>query len=654
MHKNHFSTSPTPRSEFRHDINGLRAWAVLAVILYHFNVPGFSGGFVGVDVFFVISGFLMTSIIISGNEKNSFSLWNFYLARARRIIPALVVLCAILLVIGWFLLPSADYKLLGGHASAALLFLSNIKFWREAGYFDASSHEKLLLHTWSLSVEWQFYIILPLICMMLWRWFGRRSVKIIFISGFFLSFILSLYVSSHFPSAAFYLLPCRAWEMLAGGLIWLMLRERSLSEDISSWVEKVGFFLILIAILFFDSTIQWPGYLALVPVFGTLMVLAAKRSNSYLTTNFLAREIGTWSYSIYLWHWPLVVYLNYIGEQKNPLWILVGVFTSIILGAVSYHFIECNARQKLTMVDDKKRLVVLFTPVFITIISAYSVFFYEGVNKDFRYGASSAVSKYIDTYSREKYLTPYIRDQYKTECDYFDDSVQRAKAEISESCTKRINGNGIFLWGDSHAQALSYGLRKYIEPGRDFYQVATSACQPHIGYDGNSLGEFRTACEKSNQVAIDAITRLKPDVVILAQKNNHDKNNYKKIVGVLADLGIRNIIIIGPVPQWEPSLPRAIALRHFDINEKVIDDASFDNQLFNTDDNMKHEFSSSSMVRYISILDFLCQREKCLAKIDDKNTPLVWDYGHLSLSGSEFIIKEFLSKKYPLSKFLKN
>jgi hypothetical protein len=308
----------------------------------------------------------------------------------------------------------------------------------------------------------------------------------------------------------------------------------------------------------------------------------------------------------------------------------------------------------LTALNNKTSLAVIVFPICITIIGAYLVFFYQGINKDFRYGASSAVSKYIDTYSREKYLTPYIREQYKTECDFLDDSVQQAKTEIAESCTKRIIGNGVFLWGDSHAQALSYGVRKYIEPGRDFYQVATSACQPHIGYDGNSIGEFRIACEKSNQVAIDAITRLKPDVVILAQKNNHDKNDYKKIVGVLADLGIRNVIIIGPVPQWEPSLPRAIALRHFDINEKFIEDASFDNKLFMTDDNMKHEFSSSSTVTYISILGFLCQREKCLAKIDDKNTPLVWDYGHLSLSGSEFIVKEFLSKEHQLSKFFKN
>jgi len=150
-------------SGFRNDINGLRAWAVVAVILYHFGVPGIGGGFVGVDVFFVISGFLMTGIVVGGlAREGGFSVWSFYMARARRILPALLVLCLVLLTLGWWLLLPLDYKMLGKHALAALTFLSNITFQREAGYFDAASHEKWLLHTWSLAVEWQFYMLLPL------------------------------------------------------------------------------------------------------------------------------------------------------------------------------------------------------------------------------------------------------------------------------------------------------------------------------------------------------------------------------------------------------------------------------------------------------------------------------------------------------------
>lgn len=164
------------KSGFLKEINGLRAWAVTLVVLYHFGVPGFSGGFVGVDIFFVISGFLMTKIIGRGLEASNFSIWTFYLARAKRIIPALLILCVVLLALGWFVLPPQDYRSLGTHILTSALFVSNIQYWREAGYFDAASHDKWLLHTWSLSVEWQFYLLLPLLLWCIWRlWPGRAS-----------------------------------------------------------------------------------------------------------------------------------------------------------------------------------------------------------------------------------------------------------------------------------------------------------------------------------------------------------------------------------------------------------------------------------------------------------------------------------------------
>lgn len=344
------SAKPQPSIQpkaFRHDINGLRAWAVVAVVLYHFGVPGFAGGLVGVDVFFVISGFLMTGIIISGLERGNFSLWGFYLARARRIIPALLVLCASLLILGWFWLPNIDYKMLASHVGTAVAFVSNLKFWREAGYFDAASHDKWLLHTWSLSVEWQFYILLPLGCLLLWHWFGKRGVKLALIAAGVLSLVLSVYASSRWPGAAFYLLPTRAWEMLAGGLVWWATRQHSMSRQWARLAEVVGFALIIWAIATFDSAMQWPGYLALVPVVGAMLVLAANRQRSWLTANPLARQLGASSYSIYLWHWPLVVLLTYAGEQANPQWMVAGVLGSLLLGELSLRLVENPTRKGL-------------------------------------------------------------------------------------------------------------------------------------------------------------------------------------------------------------------------------------------------------------------------------------------------------------------
>ena len=214
-----------PAVNFRKDINGLRAWAVMVVVLFHFGVPGFSGGFIGVDIFFVISGFLMTNILIKKleNPHQKFSVWDFYLARAKRIVPALLVLCITLLALGWLMLPPQDYRSLGMHTLTSVLFATNIQYWREAGYFDAASHDKWLLHTWSLSVEWQFYLLLPLLLWGVWRWWPGRVYAVRCLSLVFLASLgLSVWLTTQKPEAAFFLLPTRAWEMLAGGLVVLL------------------------------------------------------------------------------------------------------------------------------------------------------------------------------------------------------------------------------------------------------------------------------------------------------------------------------------------------------------------------------------------------------------------------------------------------
>ncbi|WP_342230141.1 acyltransferase, partial [Yersinia enterocolitica] len=323
------------QNKFRQDINGLRAWAVIAVVLYHFGVPGFSGGFIGVDVFFVISGFLMTKIIVSGIEVGDFSLLRFYLARARRIIPMLLVLCLSLIILGWFWLPESNYKTLATHVLTAILFISNIKFWRESGYFDSSSHEKWLLHTWSLSVEWQFYIILPVFILIVWNLLSYRAMKTsLFIVGF-ISLFLSYYASYQWPAAAFYLLPTRIWEMLAGGLVWWSTRKNSLSINLSRLTEIIGFIFIVSSIILFDSSMVWPGVYAALPVLGAMLVLSAKRSESLFTSNNLVQRLGTSSYSIYLWHWPIVVGLTYLGFQGSYKWVLLGIIVTVLLGELS-------------------------------------------------------------------------------------------------------------------------------------------------------------------------------------------------------------------------------------------------------------------------------------------------------------------------------
>ena len=199
---------------FRYDINGLRAIAVIAVVLFHFNPAWIKGGFAGVDVFFVISGFLMTGIIFKGLENDSFNLFKFYVDRANRIVPALVVLCLVLLVFGWFYLAPFDYKALSKHVTSSSWFISNVVFWREAGYFDAAAHEKWLLHTWSLSVEWQFYIIYPIALVVFKQLLSLKNLKRLIILGVGIGFLFNVVATIKWPDAAYFLLPTRAWEMM--------------------------------------------------------------------------------------------------------------------------------------------------------------------------------------------------------------------------------------------------------------------------------------------------------------------------------------------------------------------------------------------------------------------------------------------------------
>jgi len=322
---------------FRQDINGLRAIAVIAVVLFHFGITGFDGGFSGVDIFFVISGYLMTGIILSKIEKDRFNIIDFYLARAARIIPALAVLCVTLMVFAWYFLPPYEMQQFGKHIFGASTFTSNIIFMKDSGYFDSAADEKWLLHTWSLSVEWQFYILYPLAVIMLRKCFSFAVTRWILVLLAVSSYLLSAFFPKPLHDAGFYLLPTRAWEMLAGGLIYAFSLQ---ATQKTKTTESVGFLIILGSILFIDSSYSWPGSLAALPVLGAALMIISANEKSLLTNNPVSQYIGTISYSLYLWHWPIVVALN-LFELKESAWgIGIGIAASFALASLSYYLVE--------------------------------------------------------------------------------------------------------------------------------------------------------------------------------------------------------------------------------------------------------------------------------------------------------------------------
>jgi len=332
---------PQQGLKFRSDINGLRAFAVIAVVLFHFELLGLHGGFIGVDVFFVISGFLMTQIITQRLQRNEFTLLGFYLDRAFRIFPALLVLSAAVLVYALVIVSPEELKWVGKHIATSLAFLSNFTYWSEGGYFDTNVDQKWLLHTWSLSVEWQFYLIYPLLLSCLFRAFGAKTLNAVIVALFASSFALSLALSSAYPTSAFYLLPTRAWEMALGALVFIFPIQ--LGPQASRRFAWVGLGMMLFAACFFSEALVWPGWLAAVPAIGAALVIAGRPPAMPVLSHRWTQHLGKISYSVYLWHWPLVVALMR-SEWRTSLIakvILVGV--AIGLGWLSYRFVETPA-----------------------------------------------------------------------------------------------------------------------------------------------------------------------------------------------------------------------------------------------------------------------------------------------------------------------
>lgn len=333
---------------YRKEIDGLRAFAVVPVVLFHAGLPGFSGGYAGVDIFFVISGFLITTIIMEDIEKNRFSITHFYERRARRILPALAAVVGCTTVAAVFLLQPDRLREYGEEMIATAFFGANIYFWRTTDYFGTAAEERPLLHMWSLAVEEQFYIVFPLVLLALWRMrhYQSRSLLLsIFLVCAIASFALSVFASYVQPIANFYLPVTRAWELLAGSIIALRLRgEPPAKTRDGPWLAGVGLILVMIAVLWIDDTTPWPGPLTLLPVVGTCLILAHARDGCLIGRILGLKPIvwiGLLSYSIYLWHQPLFAFAR-IAESGDPepLLMLILALATVALAWCSWWFVE--------------------------------------------------------------------------------------------------------------------------------------------------------------------------------------------------------------------------------------------------------------------------------------------------------------------------
>lgn len=522
---------------YRPEIDGLRAVAVLAVVLFHAGL-GVPGGFVGVDVFFVISGFLITSLILRDLHAGKFSLVHFWERRARRILPAAVVMVMAVLVAGWFLLLPSDYAALGKSVGMHAVFASNFHFWRSTNYFASSADEQPLLHTWSLAVEEQFYIIVPFLLLLLFRYplFRRRGpLLVLLIPAFMISLALSVFLLPRAPAATFYLLPTRAWELLAGSIV-AILPAVSLSRLWREVLCGLALAAILAPCFLYTKETPFPGLAALPSCLGTCLLIwvssdsrpGARAPLSAVGSLLSSRPlvfIGLISYSLYLWHWPLFAFSSYWAlEPLSMVYRLGMVAASLVMAVISWRLVETPFRVRRLGGSQSRMFGWAGLGLAASGVAAITLSATSGFPNRF----SDTVNGY-DAARAEALLENRITHRVSLQ-----DAVHRRFPRLGAASPAPI---ALMVWGDSHARSI---LPAVDQLGLDQNQGVITAWhsstapvlgwQPEQGDEDFSLGSDTPAFNESvlNFIASEKI----PSVLLAARWSGYFAPESKPELGV--------------------------------------------------------------------------------------------------------------------------
>ncbi len=636
---------------FRYDINGLRAIAVLAVVIFHFNPQWLPGGFAGVDVFFVISGFLMTKIIMSGLQNNSFQLIRFYLSRANRIIPALAFLLLVLFVFAWYTFPPFEYKELGKYAYRSIRFISNQTFMEDAGYFNTASQTKWLLHTWSLSVEWQFYIIYPIALLCLKRFLSFEKLKIAILFFTVASFLFSIYMMLKGSSDAYFMLSTRAWEMLFGGIAFLY--PWNLAEKNKKYVEFTGLGLIVFSYIFISGEQAWPGCLAFIPVFGAYLILLANCQTSKITNNIVFQNVGKWSYSIYLWHWPLAVFGLFFAIKN---WWLYGIPLSIACGYLSFKLIESikfsNQYQWKEIWKAKPIWFALL--IFFTGKAIYKSNGFEW------------------HYPKEVILVNNAledRNNYGCLLGLFEMS------EKGSTCLIGLKDNiRTVLIGDSHADAILSAITTQVNLEKEGLAIFTRSGCPFI-LNAKKHEDNNQVCYQYNLLRSKELQAYPNAKVILSARFSQYLNGEtdpERLKGGKAGPGLyfgenthssksellsqfafnfeqtvcsipknMSTYIVQPIPEMGLNVPKIMSRKMIQGEKNV--DLSLDGSTYYQNNNeiraIINQVAKKCGAQVLDPAEILCASGKCLAQW--KNIPLYRDGDHLSEYGNKLLVPMF-------------
>jgi peptidoglycan/LPS O-acetylase OafA/YrhL len=666
---------PEAASRYRPDIDGLRAVAVISVVLFHAGLFPFRSGFVGVDIFFVISGYLIGGIVLRDVKERRFQFARFYARRARRILPALFVVVLAACVVGWFVLSASEFRGVGASATSTLLAVSNFSFWRFQDYFFPDSRLSPLLMTWSLGVEEQFYVFFPFLIIAAAR-LGPGRIPIVIGAISLASFVFSVWCTKAYPAAAFYLLPPRAWELGVGA----MLAAFEISPDawrtpLIAWVRSksaqqglawIGVALLSTAVFGFDESTPFPGLMALLPVFGAAALISAESSfvNRRLLSSRPMVFVGLVSYSWYLWHWPLMSYFRIIVPNTPPIWAMV-VIAAVAFGlaVLSWRYVELPFR--------RPRLDPL------PVLRRYGWALAAALALPLAIKLSDGAPQRLPTQARE--AEAIVAAGRGGACLVVWD---QSRPNLSRDCVLQVPGRPtVALIGDSHAGALAQGLRELAaQENVGFEILAKTSCPPLL--DVTVWTKEQPALTEACATFVDdAVRRVaaNPDVrlVLLAglwsgplaagsvQERYLDHRQpsasedgldllrigLERTIGALTAAG-KQVILVGDTPYWrfDPSrliLAKSIPLREKLFNIFCVDCAngfpeSAGRQLVETpykpsDDIIRELGSSPGRVGFIDLFSRFCSDGRCAYQ--QAGEPLFVDRQHLSVVGARFALQ---------------
>ncbi len=625
---------------YRSDIDGLRGIAVVSVVGFHAFPKVFHSGFIGVDIFFVISGFLITSIILKGHSESRFSFITFYARRIRRIFPALILVLVACLLAGALLLWPDDYGRLGKHTAAGSGFVSNLVLWQEANYFDVASDTKILLHLWSLGIEEQFYLAWPALIWIAWRL--RLNMFALFAAILVASLIYSIRTTPSNPMAAFYSPAGRFWELAAGSVLAQLnfsnpraarLIENTVATAVSSALffkrgkidreETYRNFLSVIAMVVIFSSIfmiigldQFPGWWALLPVAGSYLAILAG-PNAWLNRLLLSSPALVWigliSYPLYLWHWPPLVFArHYYGSQPTPALVRVALIVfAVCLAWLTYRYVERPIR-----FGTHRRWAAPalgFAMVCIGLLGALTAAndgFPERIAEDKR-----AYAAYFS--GATALMQAEAKDFSQNQCNFYawDSPIPTLapRRAIDPSCYTKHGSRSLLIIGNSNAADLYYGLNEVLPKDISVLLIYSSNCRvgPIVEADISTSN-----CAAASNFALNYIKADPPDVLLMSSNRSFDIDYVRKFASMVKSYGVKHVLTLGQRPHWRASLHKIVLDRYWASTPRYIP-GLLDENLMSLTGVFQSQMRPEEPFEFVDEVKPFCNAEGCLAYLGE-------------------------------------